>query len=511
MGTTLLSSFHALRVSLVTTVIVLPLTAMLDVGAYAQRGATAPPTVVQRRPLSAASPKTTAEIAAQATPAVVTIVTFDSDGKRVSQGSGFFVRSNGVLVTNWHVLAGASAATVVLRTGASFTRVGFLNGDQEKDVVFLKVSAVDMPTLEVSPSLPAVGAKVVTLGSPFGLANTVSEGIISAVREVNARQLVQVTAPISPGSSGGPILDEAGRVIAIATATIEGGQQINFGVPLRSEMMLLESGLAEKPLSEVFVASGRVPTALEVSSYEGARKYMAQSFRRAARPVSALSDVYVLVKALTRPDVDSLRFVDVKNGVLVVAEVVAGITVGLVQSGSSIFSSFWEMVAGPCPVHTMRTNERGDIAAAWCEVTLGGFQTDEGFWVKSDRLVNGDTLSFAAIRSPTPISIATGPYVIRSRTTYTTGRQTGVTTDWLGAAAIIADENAITVHLAMTNANGGTTEFYGSGPINSDGQFNLSEGGSRLEGSVRAGSLIANWTDARDSGRFVGPLEGERK
>ena len=255
MRTTLLSFSHALSVRLVTAVIILPLTAMLDPGAHAQRGATIPPTVVQRRPLPAVSPttaKTTADIVRQATPAVVTVVALDSGGKVISQGSGFFIRSDGTVLTAWHVLKGASAARVVLSNGATFDSVRFLAGDQIIDVALLKVAARDVPTLGLRETAPALGSKVVAIGSPLGLTGSVSEGVLSSLRDVEGRQMVQVTASISPGSSGGPLLDDTGRAFAISTATAEGGQQLNFGVPVKYASQLLQQPYTERGVNEVF-------------------------------------------------------------------------------------------------------------------------------------------------------------------------------------------------------------------------------------------------------------------
>ena len=259
MRTTLLSSSHALRVSLVTTVIILPLTAVLDVGAYAQRGATTPPTVVQRRPLPAASVKTTAEIVRQATPAVVTVVSLDSSGKTISQGSGFFLRPDGTVLTAWHVLEGASSAQVILQNGAVFNRAGYLIGNSKTDIALLKVSARGVPALEIGDSLPAIGARVITIGSPLGLENTVSEGIVSSIRLVDDRHIVQITAPISPGSSGGPILDGSGRVFAMASATLTNGQQLNFGQPVQDIASLIDREISEKDLGDVFAPRSSPP------------------------------------------------------------------------------------------------------------------------------------------------------------------------------------------------------------------------------------------------------------
>jgi len=215
-------------------------------------------------PTNSTQTRTTTEIAAAAGPAVVTIVAFDGEGRKIGQGSGFLVRADGVVVTNWHVLAGASAATMTLQSGAEFNRVMFLSGDPTTDVVLIKVPGFNMPTVQMTTSLPEVGAKIVTLGSPLGFTNTVSEGIVSAIRVVDGRRMVQVTAPISHGSSGGAILDNLGRVFAISSGSVATGQQINFGIPVGQVITLLGSALTETPLGEAFapvssVRAGSLP------------------------------------------------------------------------------------------------------------------------------------------------------------------------------------------------------------------------------------------------------------
>ncbi len=135
-------------------------------------------------PKSTPTALTTQAISSASAGAVVTILTFDREGKQVSQGSGFIVRPQGVVITNWHVLEGAARASVTLRSGEVFERVSFLNGDQDADVAILKIPGFGLPTVQVTATVPAVGAKIIALGSPFGLTGSVSEGIVSAVRVV---------------------------------------------------------------------------------------------------------------------------------------------------------------------------------------------------------------------------------------------------------------------------------------------------------------------------------------
>lgn len=191
--------------------------------------------------------QSTADVARDATPATVTIVTLDAFDDTLGLGSGFVVRSDGVILTNYHVMRGASAASIRLPSGAEFTKVRALAVDPERDLAILKVSGAGMRALEVSSSAPAVGDKLVVIGAPRGLEFTVSEGIVSAIRRAEDAEWIQMSAPISPGSSGGPVLNADGEVVGVTTAYREDGQALNFAVPIRYASSLLAR--AETPVS----------------------------------------------------------------------------------------------------------------------------------------------------------------------------------------------------------------------------------------------------------------------
>src|SRR3989442_1111854 len=190
---------------------------------------------------SAVSPRelTTAAIAQRAVPATVTIITFTRSGDTLGLGSGFFVRPRGTIITNWHVIRDAYDAVVILSDGTELKPILFLGADKRGDIALIEVPAGTYPVVSLASDVPPIGTKVVVIGSPFGLSATVSEGIISARRTVEGRELVQLTAPLSPGSSGGPVLNSQGSVVAIATASLEAGQALNFGVSIEYARQLL--------------------------------------------------------------------------------------------------------------------------------------------------------------------------------------------------------------------------------------------------------------------------------
>ena len=175
-------------------------------------------------------------------PAVVEILTFDQQNKPLKTGTGFFVSSNGALLTNFHVISGASLIMAKTPTGAAYFFNGIIAASETDDVAELQFLATDVPYLTLGSSLKAVeGQRVLVIGNPEGLEGTVSDGIISAFR--SGRSIIQITAPISPGSSGSPVLDETGQVIGMATFVSE-GQNLNFAISAEAINGAIQSGLA---------------------------------------------------------------------------------------------------------------------------------------------------------------------------------------------------------------------------------------------------------------------------
>ena len=165
--------------------------------------------------------------------AVVLVVGFDEKEKQVSLGSGFIVREDGAVVTNYHVVS--MAHSVKVKIGEKLHDVeGLVHADLENDLVILKVKARGLATVRLGTTGKLkVGEKVYVIGNPQGFENTISEGILSGLRRIDAdRSLLQITAPISPGSSGGPVFNGNGEVIGIATFLIAEAQNMNFAMPI---------------------------------------------------------------------------------------------------------------------------------------------------------------------------------------------------------------------------------------------------------------------------------------
>jgi serine protease Do len=176
---------------------------------------------------SAQAKLTPAEIAERSTPAIVSVHT------KAGLGTGFVLREDGWIVTNLHVVAGHEDVMVLLANGKRLPVIEVMNASPQHDLVILRVEAAKLPVLTLGDSDDVrPGDPIVAIGHPLGLEDTISNGLVSAIRKVQDDLVVlQISAPIAPGSSGGPLFNERGEVIGVATAILRGGQNINLGLP----------------------------------------------------------------------------------------------------------------------------------------------------------------------------------------------------------------------------------------------------------------------------------------
>ncbi|MFH1951119.1 MAG: tetratricopeptide repeat-containing serine protease family protein [Pseudomonadota bacterium] len=174
--------------------------------------------------------KTASEVFDAVSSSIVVIRTYDAEGKNRGLGSGVFL-SGDVIATNCHVIEHAASAQVVYR-GKTYS-ANLLHSDWDRDICTLTVIGIKAPAVMTgSTSRLKVGTRVYAVGAPQGLELTLSEGIISSLRPVVGGQYLQITAPISPGSSGGGLFDEEGRLIGLTSFYLAKGQQLNFAVPV---------------------------------------------------------------------------------------------------------------------------------------------------------------------------------------------------------------------------------------------------------------------------------------
>jgi hypothetical protein len=178
---------------------------------------------------------------------IVMIITFDSNDQPLSIGSGFYISDDGAVATNYHVIESAASAIIKEIGGTNkFSVDSVVNLNAGYDIAILKINKSTVSVKIGDENKLEVGESIVAIGNPEGLEGTVSEGIISGFRKITDDfRIMQITAPVSPGSSGGPVFNNSGEVIGIAAASFTSGQNLNFAIPIAS-MSKMKS---EKPMN----------------------------------------------------------------------------------------------------------------------------------------------------------------------------------------------------------------------------------------------------------------------
>jgi tetratricopeptide (TPR) repeat protein len=217
-------------------------------------------------------------------PAVVKIVTYDINKLVTGFGSGFFINNRGHLITNFHVLRGAFSAEIVTYAGGKYPIGLVLAEDPHSDL--LKVS-VDMPELLVHPldiidTMPSIAEQVLVVGSPLGLEQSVSEGIVSAIRELPYMgKFFQTTAPISPGSSGSPVVNMKGHVIGVISFQSVMGQNLNFAISGNKVLALEDQQNAKSIAQWTYALSNQKPKLAEELCRKGFQFSIDGKFKKA--------------------------------------------------------------------------------------------------------------------------------------------------------------------------------------------------------------------------------------
>jgi serine protease Do len=226
-------------------------------------------------------------VVSKVSPSVVSITTQSQTNSSVygaqeedGAGTGIIVGKNGYILTNKHVVDGASTVGVVLADGTSYTNVQVLGTDPLNDVAFLKIPNVsNLPAAELGDSSSVqVGEEVVAIGNSLGqYQNTVTSGIISGTgRPISAQDgnsvenltdLLQTDAAINPGNSGGPLLNLQGQVIGLNTAIVQDAQGIGFSIPINATKGSLKGVLAGGSVQRAYLGVNYIPITADVAQH----------------------------------------------------------------------------------------------------------------------------------------------------------------------------------------------------------------------------------------------------
>jgi len=248
------------------------------------------------------------ELVRKVKPAVVSIITYDSEGEPLMTGSGFFV-DHCKVVTNLHVIRGATKVEIKMLDGKgrTYPAAGILAVDTEGDLALIRVDVPQERTrsIELASDLPDEGETIFVIGNPLKLEGSVSDGIVSAVREVpNVGRIIQITAPISHGNSGSPVFNLRGQVLGVVTVKVTNGQNINLAIAaarvreLQGENVRPFSELPARTkadLSETLYQNGL--ESLWLGNYESALSYFQNAVNKNPRRADAWTQVgYCKVK-----------------------------------------------------------------------------------------------------------------------------------------------------------------------------------------------------------------------
>ena len=184
-----------------------------------------------------------------------TVEIYAESESAASLGTGFYIDDAGTVVTNYHVIQNCSSAYITTNDASTYEVTGVVGYSEKLDVAILSTTSKNSVAVETCTDI-TTGETVYVLGSSLGLTGTFSEGLIStAERDIDGNSYIQISAPISHGNSGGPVVNTKGQVIGIASAGFEDGQNLNLAIPI-SVLDLIKTNA---PLTmEEFFAKTRV-------------------------------------------------------------------------------------------------------------------------------------------------------------------------------------------------------------------------------------------------------------
>ena len=212
------------------------------------------------------------EIFSKISPAVVEITAYEPSGEYYSLGSGFFLDDTGRLVTNYHVIDGTNAGEIALADGSRCDILAVLDYDKALDLAVLQADISGNAFLTLSTQNVTTGESIYALGSSQGLTSPFSSGIVStASREIDGVRCIQITAPISEGNSGGPLVDPYGEVVGVNSMTLITGQNLNFAIDIHElDKLALDKSLTLAEVYSLEYPDGEISKPEDVGFYQDA-------------------------------------------------------------------------------------------------------------------------------------------------------------------------------------------------------------------------------------------------
>ena len=203
---------------------------------------------------------------------VVTVFCYDMDEELTATGSGFVAFDGQTVVTNYHVMKSAYSCKITTNQDVSYEVAGILAFSKERDIAILKLekdTELEPLTFGSSDDLKK-GAHILAIGSPLGIKNTVSTGVISGRPTIDSIEVLQFTAPISEGSSGGALFDEDGNVVGVTFASYVDGQNLNLAIPIELVTKTKETATAVWSVSKIYTSER--PYARKLERFKDAEK-----------------------------------------------------------------------------------------------------------------------------------------------------------------------------------------------------------------------------------------------
>ena len=191
--------------------------------------------------------KSPAQIFKDVSPAVV-VITMSSVGEiPAGYGSGFIISQDGIIMTCLHCVSMAQNISISTKDGQRLPVTGIIGFDPINDICLLKVEAQGLPGVSLgNADILETGASIFTIGAPQNLSDSISDGLVSGKRQLFSRKMLQISAPISPGNSGGPVIDAYGNVVGVASFYHKRGQNLNFATPIDNNLKNFIQGSIDK-------------------------------------------------------------------------------------------------------------------------------------------------------------------------------------------------------------------------------------------------------------------------